>query len=791
MLSKPAISGAGIGLTLCALLLTGSLRIAAPSQNSVLPPDVAKLRDQGKKLVLQGRLYDARASFLRASARAQELGLQGPAAMNLVSAGSCLYVAVNYRGAQADFERARGMARSSREYAALAAAENNLASLYIHIGARDKALEVARAAIAGPEGRVDRGSHAKLLFQEAVALAETSRFREAEPLYKAVIEDLSEEDQDLDSTARIEGAYGAELLKAGRLDDAEDVLGRALWLVRIHRLNASANILSSLAELKSQRGDVRSASHLFQAALDAPPNISPVWLIRAREGRFFLHNGDFVRALDDFREARQVALEMRADIVPADQDRVTLESSDLSSVLEGLVDAGNRQARKANDPKVLRETFDAAEQDRMWSLRALVPSPNDWRSRLPDHYWETLAQYQSLERTAVAGRSPEADKRIEKLKAELQRIEAASAGDQAHASPQSALQHAQSMLDSDSVLFSFLITEESAWVWAVDRSHVDVFPLPSPKKIEAEVDTFSAAVQNGDTGNAAAEVLYRDLFGSVPGKYLNHRRWLIEPDGHLNNLPFAALKPGPAEFLVERVAIESIPGALLLERGSIPANASFVGIGDPIYNSADPRYPKGAGKPDLTLPRLPNTGDEITACARVWGSSDAKLLTGAQATTAGVRSALAGNAAIVHFATHVITAPGEFRSGLIALSLDRSGGMGLLGPSEIVVRPVTSSLIVMNGCHSGQGKTLPSTGLMGLTRAWIGAGAKAVIATGWDVPDTAAQSLMTDFYQALRASPERGPSFALRQAQLSAIQREANHSPRTQWAAYFLLSRIQ
>ncbi len=45
---------------------------------------------------------------------------------------------------------------------------------------------------------------------------------------------------------------------------------------------------------------------------------------------------------------------------------------------------------------------------------------------------------------------------------------------------------------------------------------------------------------------------------------------------------------------------------------------------------------------------------------------------------------------------------------------------------------------------------------MGLTRAWIGAGAKAVIATGWDVPDTAAQSLMTDFYLALRSSPGTG-----------------------------------
>jgi len=794
VISKSAILGASIGLALSALLLTGSSRVSAITSNSQLPPDVAQLRDKGVKLAAQGRYYDARAALLSASSRAMALGLSRPAAMNLVSAGGCLYLALNFRDAENDFERARDLARSTGEMAALAAAENNLANLYLHIGERTKALEVARQALAGREGNADASIHGKLLFQEALALAETNRFPEAEPFYRSAIEELTDQN-DLDAAARIEGAYGAELLKADRLDEAEDTLGRGLELVRIHRLNASANILTSLAELKSRRGDVLSAVNLFRAALEAPANLSPTWGIRAREGRFFLARGDVVRALDDFREARRVALEMRADIVPADQDRIQLESNDeLTWVIEGLVEAGNRQARKTGDHKVLQETFDAAEQDRMWSLRALVPSPNDWRTRLPNHYWELLAQYQTLERTAVTARSPEAEQRIEKLKAELQGIEKGAAG--AHtevSSSQSALEHARSVLDDDAVLFSFLITKTSAWIWAVDRGHVDVYPLPSPSRIEAEAKAFNDAARRGDLTSPAAADLYRDLFGSVPNAYLKHRRWLIEPDGPLLGLPLAALRPEPGEFLVERAALESIPGALLLERGAVSSNASFVGIGDPIYNGADARYRGSSGKPDLTLPRLPNTTGELDACSRAWGSSHSTILTGSAATAQGVETALSSGADIVHFATHVITAPGEFRSGLIALSLDGTGGMGLLGPREIVARPVTSSLVVMNGCHSGQGDPLPSTGLMGLTRAWIGAGAKAVISTGWDVPDTTAQSLMTDLYSALRASPEQGVSAALRQAQLYALRRDADQSAKTtgsQWAAYSLLSRI-
>jgi tetratricopeptide (TPR) repeat protein len=630
------------------------------------------------------------------------------------------------------------------------------------------------------------------VFQRAIALAEMDRLAEAEPVYRQAIEELTDQN-DLDSVARIEGELGAKYLKAGRLDDAESALSQALSLVRIHRVNAAANVLSGLAELKSRRGDNRSAAALFEAALNAPPSITPIWLIRSRRGRFRLGTGDVTGALEDFREARRVALEMRADIVPADQDRVALESG-LSSVIEGLVEAGNRLAQSTGNRRILRETFDAAEQDRMWSLRALVPSPNDWRSRLPDRYWELLARYQALERTQLAARPPADERQIEDLRLELQRIEASSATGSGNppAADESALAHVQQLLPGDSVLLSFLITKTSAWAWAVDRNRVEVFALPPPAKIAADASAFEAAVRAGDLRSAAAAETWRDLFGAIPAAWMNHRRWLIEPNGPLNGLPFAALldtsgqKESPGTLAIERAAIESIPGVLLLEKGAIPASAPFLGVGDPIYNRADPRYRLVATKAELTLPRLPGGAHEIDSCARAWaGGAAPQLLIGADATAAKVEAALRTNAPIVHFATHVIAASGEFRSGLIALSLDPAGVMGVLGPKEILARPVSSSLVVMNGCHSAQGESLPGAGLMGLTRAWVGAGAKAVVATAWDVPDGAAETIMTDFYRALRASPDRGVSVALRQAQRNSLRRGE-----TYWAAYSLLSRI-
>jgi CHAT domain-containing protein len=149
---------------------------------------------------------------------------------------------------------------------------------------------------------------------------------------------------------------------------------------------------------------------------------------------------------------------------------------------------------------------------------------------------------------------------------------------------------------------------------------------------------------------------------------------------------------------------------------------------------------------------------------------------------------------VIHFATHVVTAPGDYASGLIALSLDRNGAMGFIGPAEIAAYTLSPSLVVLNGCHSGQGEALPGVGLMGLTRAWIGSGARSVLATRWDIPDEAGAQMMVEFYRALRAWPQRGPAFALQQAQSGLLRsRVSGNAPAGNtpdvWGAYFVLGR--
>ena len=771
--------------TAITLLLTDSSGDAArylQSLNVQGLGEVKHLNAEGRALFAAGNYSEARKIFLSAVAAADRIGDRRDAALNWNNAGSSSLHALHYKTALDDLSRARQIAEEANEQRPLSFAVNNLASLYLHLGAPEKTILIARQALRSPAGNADAGNRARLQCELGAALMQTHQETEAIAAYREGINGLLEAG-DFYAAAIAWGMFGDDSRKAGNSDDAEKAYIEGLRIEWIHRRNLTPDLQSGLARVLGGRGDETSAANLFDAARNAPPGPTPRWRIYADRGHFNLDRGHLAEALADFRQARSIATRMRADMVPADLDRVNFENG-LGQFLEGLVDAGNRLARQTGDHAMLAETFDAAEQDHLWSLRSLVPSANDWRSRLPEHYWNLLARYQSAVRNAAAPSEQTA-----RMEDELRQIEiAANKGNSSE--PGSALARVRALLDSHSVFFSFHLSKTGSWVWAADEHEVDVYPLPPLEVIEREAADFEAAVRTGPASAAGAR-LYKDLFGSIAPRYIRRPNWRLELDGPLYEVPFPALVVGQSQagpvYLIQRATIEAVPGALLMSPGGVSSSSSFLGIGDPVYNTADARYhgPRLAG--GAALPRLPNTACELEVCARNWSSHSARILSGPSATASSVENALARNPDIVHFATHVVSEPGEFRSGLIALSLAPAGTMDVLGPKEIVAHRVSAKLVVMNGCHSAQGQALPGAGLMGLTRAWIGAGASAVMATQWDVPDDAAQSMMATFYSSLRSAPDRGFAAALREAELNALQ---SGQPPAAWAAYSLLSRI-
>ena len=78
---------------------------------------------------------------------------------------------------------------------------------------------------------------------------------------------------------------------------------------------------------------------------------------------------------------------------------------------------------------------------------------------------------------------------------------------------------------------------------------------------------------------------------------------------------------------------------------------------------------------------------------------------------------------------------------------------------------------------------------MGMTRAWLAAGARAVIVTRWATSDQLGGELFRSFYSRLSSLPRSRlrPSFAriLQQAQLAQLRASGNRANPAYWAAYF------
>jgi CHAT domain-containing protein len=277
-------------------------------------------------------------------------------------------------------------------------------------------------------------------------------------------------------------------------------------------------------------------------------------------------------------------------------------------------------------------------------------------------------------------------------------------------------------------------------------------------------------------------------------------------DDALFDLPFGALvtekKDHVVKYLVEEHTLEVIPGALLLRRagGKPDANGWFLGVGDPIYNTADPRIEASRthfsgwlaqAAPSIgntgvdPLGRLVGSGPEVELSARNWTGASGRgniVLRGADALRSRFVDLAGRRPAVIHLATHVLAPPGGPDHAMIAFGAGPAGEPEFLSASEIATMRVPGALVVLSGCETGAGSIRPGAGLLGLTRAWQLAGANAVVATAWPVADSTG-AIFASFYRNLG---DAGPAEALERSQIEMLRSGTWRARPSYWAAYQL-----
>ncbi len=438
------------------------------------------------------------------------------------------------------------------------------------------------------------------------------------------------------------------------------------------------------------------------------------------------------------------------------------------------------------------KAWEAVELNRASSLRQSLALAGVWREKLPPEYWETLAKL-------GAGRPSDAGEN--RLLSRLTEMEAqAGLGFDAkkveNILSRNSLNHFQEGLRDSELLLSFELGKKESYLWAVSRGSLRLYRLAAEQDIAKAVATFREAFPAGGPEAARRGLeLYRQLFGQLSPLETRKPAWLLSLDGALFDIPFAALvteqRGGNTEYLVERHSLQTVPGALLLSASADPEvqgghqRGEFLGVGDPVYNQADPRWRGVVSNhpPGGQLQRLVGSADEIAASAGIWdeGGGASLLLEGTQARRDSFLRSLAARPAVIHLATHVLSPSANREQALIAFGMGASSAQPeFLTTSEVARLRAPGALVVMTGCAANAGEARAGAGLLGLTRAWLMAGASSVISTAWPVEDNSG-AMFARFYFYLR---NHSAAEALRLSQREVAHSRTGRDAPASWASY-------
>jgi CHAT domain-containing protein len=371
------------------------------------------------------------------------------------------------------------------------------------------------------------------------------------------------------------------------------------------------------------------------------------------------------------------------------------------------------------------------------------------------------------------------------------------------------------MAQDQMVLAEFSLGEDRSFVWLFANGDVSYAILPPRKEIEKAVKAYLDVLAvppsllhiEGDVAKVRvqAKSLFDTLFGSLASRIEPGRRLIIVPDGLLNYLPFEALIQ-KGRYLVEEHEISYNPSASMLGlwqesegRGGSDDQMDLLAVGDPVYDlgpkPANGKEPEGSlshrvrqasAAHAFPLAPLPRTRDEVEYIASLFPDGRSKVLLGSEGTEAALRREPLRRYRRLHFAAHsLVDDQSPWRSAVVLTPGD--GEDGFLEASEISELDLDCELVVLSGCQTGRGQLLSGEGIVGLSRAFLYAGARSVVVSLWDVSDISTGRLMKNFYQHLTSN--LGIVSALRSAKLQMLRSESETRHPYYWASFISVGK--
>ena len=309
------------------------------------------------------------------------------------------------------------------------------------------------------------------------------------------------------------------------------------------------------------------------------------------------------------------------------------------------------------------------------------------------------------------------------------------------------LKQIRAELGDDEIMLVYEVAPEQdghSWLLAITQDDVEIRELPNSEPLTDSVVVFEGLLKGNDPlADRAASDLYALIVDDVLDDHGDHLRTVfLIPDGPLHELPFAALRDGEeSEPLGARVRIDVVPSASLWLRWRttpLPGGSGAVlALADPEISLAGTveafrgAEPWAEGQQSFALPRA---RDEARAVARSVGG-DSRVLVGPEASEEALKASDPASYRVLHFAAHAVVDDSRPERSAVLLAPGSDAQDGLLQVGEIAALKLDGQIVILSACRGASGLHVEGEGILGLSRAFLAAGARAVLANRWPYRD--------------------------------------------------------
>jgi CHAT domain-containing protein len=330
------------------------------------------------------------------------------------------------------------------------------------------------------------------------------------------------------------------------------------------------------------------------------------------------------------------------------------------------------------------------------------------------------------------------------------------------------------------VLFYWL-GEKQSYLWTITPRTISLFTLPPTSEIDATVQRYRKTLVGPqdvlETADPDGTALYRMLVAPAKDVLQKEARVFVIPDGSLNGLNFETLLVSEPRlhYWIEDATIANASSLRLLaaSHGGTSASAGkLLLLGDAVA-------------PNVDYPQLPKAAVEMESIEKHFQTTQQKVFARGAASPPAY---LAGNPeqfSYIHFVAHgTASRLSPLDSAIVLSKATAENDSFKLYARDIIQHPLHAELVTISTCYGAGARAYSGEGMVGLSWAFLRAGAHNVIGALWEVSDASTPQLMDQLYGELKKGKSSGS--ALRSAKLSLLHSSGAFRKPFYWAPFQL-----